>query len=72
MAKVNKYPIKSFAPVVCKACGCEYEFEAGDTLERVFLGLNESTDINDVLKYEKNAFMLRCPICNTRNRIEKK
>ena len=60
MAKIIKNP-NGFKTAVCQCCGCEYEYEKGDTITNQFMRFNHDT--------RKVKMLLECPICATYNSI---
>lgn len=70
MPKIIKSTKNIFKPVVCETCGCEYEFETGDKIER--------TLVNDETKAKNNEFAftsvlaLKCPVCRNLNELKRK
>lgn len=59
--KVIKMP--NIKPIKCLICGCEYEYELGDELEKV----NKKNYYGDI----PGAFLyfLECPVCGTKNEL---
>ena len=68
--KIIKHPKNIFEPVVCKICGCKYEFKTGDKIEHTF--------VDDETKAKNNEFALtsvlalKCPVCCKLNEIKRK
>ena len=66
MSKVVKEP-KKFKPVICRACGCVYEFEDGDDIdfyERPYFGGDKLSEGNVIV-----SMLLACPFCGYDNEL---
>jgi hypothetical protein len=65
MSQILKFP--ETKPVVCKYCGCIYQYEDGDVVN---IEQHDALDIKGDWKIGKYRLELECPVCLHPNTLE--